>query len=240
MSEATQITYGEGTVNVELYSESLSNIPAPTFRFGNYEQAVEACFTQKELGEIYEGEHASLTFSFVMSDNPAEFDEYEELSSGIAAASKGVGKLSEGVIVKMHVTKNVDSGEEVNIDSFSDDVELQVEIPLFLVRNNRDYFLVTDSLGACKLYRDKDAEDDTLTVSTNSVGTSMIMYRDFGQDYAQTRESGFRIAPQHIFFTLIVMLLVLWYYVTGIHRKKASNADKIYRKNDFYVNNKNS
>ena len=220
MRESTQITYGEGIVNVELSSESLSEIPAPTFRFGNYEQVLDSCFTQKELGEIYEGDHANLTFSFVMSDEPNQTDEYETLSKAAVSSSRGIGKFSEGVVIKMNAAKSVGGGDEVRLDSLSGDVELQVEIPMYLIKQDRNYYFITDSLGACKLYMDLDADDSTLTVNTSSIGTSMILYRDIPQELVRTDGSHFKISPSYVFLLIIAMLLIFWHYVTGIHKNK--------------------
>ncbi len=218
MRESTQITYGDGIVSVELISESMSEIPAPAVRFGDYEQVLESCFTQKELQEIYEGDHANLTFSFTMSDNPREISEYDTLSTAVTDSAKELGKLSEGVIVKMSAIKSVGTGEENSLDNLSEDVDLQVEIPLYLIKDNREYYWITDSLGACRLYKDQDAEADTLSINTSSVGTSILLYQDAIQGTATEEDIGFCIKPQYVFVFIIVLLLALWHYVMGIYK----------------------
>ena len=218
MRESTQITYGDGIVSVELISESMSEIPAPTVRFGDYEQVLESCFTQKELQEIYEGDHANLTFSFTMSDNPREISEYDTLSTAVTDSAKELGKLSEGVIVKMSAIKSVGTGEEISLDNLSEDVDLQVEIPLYLIKDNREYYWITDSLGACRLYKDQDAEADTLSINTSSIGTSMLLYKDAIQGTTTEEDTGFYIKPQYVFVFIIVLLLALWHYVMGIYK----------------------
>ncbi len=220
MRDTTQITYGDGIVSVELISESRSDIPAPTIRFGDYEQLLESCFTKKELDEILEGEHANLTFSFVMSDEPKEIAEYDTLSSAVSRASKNFGELSEGIALEANAVKRVDAGEELTIDNLAGNVELQIEIPLFLIRENREYYLMTDSLGACTLYEDYDTEADTLSVNTDTVGTSMLLYRDTYPDVPVTETATFGVKPQFVFGGIVIILLVLWHYVTGARRQK--------------------
>ena len=220
MRDTTQITYGDGIVSVELTSDSTSDIPAPAIRFGDYEQLLESCFTRKELDEIYRGDHASLTFSFVMSDDPKEIDEYETISTAVRRASKSLGKLNEGFALKMKAVKSVGSGEELPLDNLIRNVELQIEIPLYLAREDRDYYLITDSLGACKIYEDYDVDADTLSVNTGTVGTSMLLYMETFREspVADTGKDG--IKPQYVFCGLIIALLALWQYITGIRRHK--------------------
>ena len=220
MRETTQITYGDGIVSVELISESKSDIPAPVIRFGDYEKVLESCFTRKELEEIYEGDHASLTFSFVMSDSPEEIEEYDTLVSAIPGAEKGLGKLNEGVVFLMSSEKSVGSGEAITMDNLSGDVELQIEIPLYLIRDSRDYYLMTDSLGACRLYRDVDAEADTLSVNTGVVGTSMLLYVDTYKEMPVVETVTTGVKPQYVFAGIVILLLALWHYITGLRYQK--------------------
>ncbi|RKM56411.1 hypothetical protein D6853_06390 [Butyrivibrio sp. X503] len=220
MRETTQITYGDGIVSVELISESKSDIPAPVIRFGDYEKVLESCFTRKELEEIYEGDHASLTFSFVMSDSPEEIEEYDTLVSAVSRASKNFGELSEGIALEVNAVKSVDAGEELTIDNLLGNVELQIEIPLYLIRENREYYLMTDSFGACTLYEDYDNEADTLSVNTNTVGTSMLIYRDTYPGVPVAETSSFGVKPQFIFGGIVIILLVFWNYVTGARKQR--------------------
>ena len=218
MYETTQVTYGEGTITVTMSSESATEVAAPNIRFGSYESAARACFTAKELEDISGGENAEVSFSFLMSDELMDTEKLPLFEDTIEKESAQLGALHQGVFFNVDASKSVGSDEPEALGSFYDDVEMQYDIPLFLVTGDREYFIITEEMGACNLEQDIDVDADTLTVSTHDIGTTLLLYQTENESLVQTKEK-LHIKSQHLFVTGIVVLILAWFLMDRRYRK---------------------
>ncbi|MBE5829097.1 MAG: hypothetical protein E7305_06505 [Butyrivibrio sp.] len=218
MYETTQVTYGEGTITVTMSSESATEVAAPDIRFGSYENAVRACFTEKELEVISAGEDAEVSFSFLMSDEIQDVSKLPLFEEAVEKESKELGVLHHGVFFDVDASKMVGSEEPEALGGFYEDVEMQYDIPLFLVTGDREYFLITEEMGVCNLEKDVDIDADTLTVSTRDIGTTLLLYQDQNESLVPTKEK-IQIKSQHLFAAGIIVLVLAWFLIDRRHRK---------------------
>ena len=218
MYETTQVTYGEGTITVTMSSESTTEVAAPDIRFGSYESAVRACFTAKELEEISSGQDAEVSFSLVMSDEISDDSELAFFDQAIAEKSQEYGALHNGVFFDVNAEKIVAGENPEELGGFSEDVEMQYDIPLYLVAPDREYFLMTDVMGVCDFAQDTDVGADTLTVSTHSIGTTLLLYQMQSESLVPT-EKKVQIKSQHLFLGGIVLLILVWFWVDHRYKK---------------------
>ena len=218
MYETTQIIYGEGTITVTMSSESVTEVTAPDIRFGSYKDAVMACFTSRELENIFSGQDAQVSFSFVMSDELSDASELPAFTQAMEENSKELGALHEGVYFDVAATKSIAGEETAELGSFYEDVEMQYEIPLYLTGEDRNYFIMTDVMGVCELARDTDKDADTLTISTHSIGTSLLLYQEKKESLVPEK-IGLHISSQHLFIGGIVVLALVWLFIDYSHRK---------------------
>ena len=218
MYETTQVTYGEGTITVTMSSESTTEVAAPDIRFGSYENAARACFTEKELEAISGGENAEVSFSFLMSDEIKDTGKLPLFEEAIEKESKELGTLHQGVFFDVDASKTVGFEEPEALDGFYEDVEMQYDIPLFLVTGDREYFILTEEMGVCNLERDTDIDADTLTVSTHDIGTSLLLYQTQNESLVPTKEK-LQIKSQHLFAAGIIVLVLTWILIDRRHRK---------------------
>ncbi len=209
MHETTQITYGDGTITVIMNSESLTEVAAPDVRFGSYNKALKACFTPRELEEISAGADAEVTFDFVMRDNLESRDEEKTFDKAIAKAEKSNGSLHKGVFYDVEATKSIDGDEPIELTGFYEEVEMQFEIPLYLVAEDRYYFVMTDEMGVCSLEADVDEEADTLSVSTDGIGTTLMLYQTEEESLVDYDHS-LHIQSHHLIIGGIVLLAIAW------------------------------
>ena len=218
MQEITQVTYGEGTVTVIMSAESATEIAAPDIRFGDYYDSVIACFTAKELGEIEAGTNAQLEFDCLMTDEPSDSAENKHFEDGIKRAEISKGTLQKGFYIEVEAEKTLGDEEADEIDILYDDVEVQFEIPLYLVAEKRVYYAMIDVMGECDLYEDIDEAASTLSISTHNMGTTLILYQD-QKDIAQKNSSKFMIKSQYIFVIGIIALALLWWKIDRRYRR---------------------
>ncbi len=218
MYETTQVTYGEGTITVTMSSESATEVAAPDIRFGSYENAVRACFTAKELETISEGQDAEVSFSFLMSDEIQDVSKLPLFEEAIEKESANLGTLHHGVFFDVDASKTVGTEEPEALGSFSEDVEMQYDVPLFLVTGDREYFIMTEEMGACNLEQDIDIEADTLTVSTHDIGTTLLLYQPQNESLVPEKEK-LQIRSQHLFAGGIIVLVIIWLLLDRRHRK---------------------
>ncbi len=218
MYETTQVTYGEGTITVTMSSESTTEVAAPDIRFGSYENAVRACFTEKELEAISGGENAEVSFSFLMSDEIMDTGKLPLFEEAIEKESKELGALHQGVFFDVDASKTVGFEEPEALGGFYEDVEMQYDIPLFLVTGDREYFIITEEMGVCNLEKDTDIDADTLTVSTHDIGTSLLLYQTQNESLVPTKEK-VQIKSQHLFAAGIIVLVLAWILIDRRHRK---------------------
>ena len=218
MYETTQVTYGEGTITVTMSSESTTEVAAPDIRFGSYENAVRACFTEKELEAISSGENAEVSFSFLMSDEIKDTGKLPLFEEAIEKESKELGTLHQGVFFDVDASKVVGFEEPEALGSFYEDVEMQYDIPLFLVTGDREYFILTEEMGVCNLEQDTDIDADTLTVSTHDIGTTLLLYQTQNESLVPTKEK-LQIKSQHLFAAGIIVLVLAWILIDRRHRK---------------------
>ncbi len=218
MHETTQVSYGDGTIMVIMSSESESEVAAPTIRFGDYNVAAQSCFTEKELSQIYSGEQAEVNIDFLMSDDAKSQEEHEQFFSNIPATSKGQEPYHEGVYIRIDANKEVGDEEAVSFDTFSEDVEMQLDIPLYMISENRSYYCMTNVMGVCDLLEDVDEDADTFTIRTHSLGSMLLLYRDNVADNVSDKQI-FRISSKHLFFACIIILVIIWCVIDRLHRK---------------------
>ena len=218
MYETTQVTYGEGTITVTMSSESATEVAAPDIRFGSYENAVRACFTAKELETISEGQDAEVSFSFLMSDEIQDVSKLPLFEEAIERESANLGALHHGVFFDVDASKTVGTEEPEALGGFSEDVEMQYDVPLFLVTGDREYFIMTEEMGVCNLEQDIDIEADTLTVSTHDIGTTLLLYQTQNESLVPEKEK-LQIRSQHLFAGGIIVLVIIWLLLDRRHRK---------------------
>ena len=218
MYETTQVTYGEGTITVTMSSESTTEVAAPDIRFGSYENAARACFTEKELEAISGGENAEVSFSFLMSDEIKDTGKLPLFEEAIEKESKELGTLHQGVFFDVDASKFVGFEEPEALGGFYEDVEMQYDIPLFLVTGDREYFILTEEMGVCNLEEDTDIDADTLTVSTHDIGTTLLLYQTQNESLVPTKEK-LQIKSQHLFAAGIIVLVLAWILIDRRHRK---------------------
>ncbi len=218
MHETTQIAYGEGTITVSMSSESLTEVAAPDVRFGSYNDAVTACFTARELEIISAGTDAEVSFDFVMRDELEDPAEEKLFDKAIAKAEKVNGPLHKGVFYDVTASKSIGGDTAVDLENFYDAVEMQFEIPLYLVAEDRYYYVMTNEKGVCILTDDIDEEADTLSVSTGEIGTTVILYQT-DEETLVKQDRTFHIRSHHLFITGIVLLAITWFVIDRNHRK---------------------
>lgn len=218
MYETTQVTYGEGTITVTMSSESATEVVAPDIRFGSYDSAVRACFTAKELETISDGQNAEVSFSFLMSDEIQDTGKLSLFEEAIERESAELGTLHYGVFFDVDASKTVGDEESEVLDGFNEDVEMQYDVPLFLVTGDREYFLMTEKMGACNLEQDVDIDADTLTVSTHDIGTTLMLYQTRDESLIPEKEQ-LHIRSQHLFAAGIIALVAVWLLIDRRYRK---------------------
>lgn len=222
MHQVTHISYGEGTVNIVLDSSSQTEVVAPDIRFGDYSNVVTSCFTQKELDRISEGETAFLTFYFVVSDEAENELLEQQYSNAIEANEEVYGNLTEGIYVDFKASKAISDDKATDIVNFSSDVDVQMDIPLYLVREDRSYFYLSSRMGECELYEDASPDAEVLTVSTDALGSGVILYQDIGESLIEKDENLFKIKSQHLFLAGVVVLVILWFAIDHMHKNNRS------------------
>ena len=219
MHEVTHISYGNGGVDVVLDSSSQTSVAAPNFRFGDYTALVSSCFTPKELDRISEGDTAEITFYFVVTDEIEEAlieDQYQE---AISKNEETIGNLNEGMIIDVSATKAISDDEPTNLVTCSDEVELQMDIPQLMVKEDRSYYILADKRGEFVLLPDSTPEADVLTVETHSFVPGILLYQDAKESLLQRDDKTFSMDIRQVFFGGIVLLLILWVFIDHLHKK---------------------
>lgn len=218
MNESTQVTYGAGTITVHMNSESATEVAAPVIRFGNYQEALEACFSRKELEQIDEGLNADVIINYRMLDDLEDGEMKTQFQEAVAEEEKTYGTLHEAVYIEAEATKSLDGYEYTELEYFNDDVEIQFEIPLYLIAEGRHYYAMTNVMGVCELEQDVDEQADTLSIDTHNMPTYLLLYQDEKESVNNTR-SIFHIKAQYLFVAAILALLIIWRVVERFHKK---------------------
>ena len=222
MHQVTHIVYGEGTVNVVLDSSSQTEVVAPEIRFGDYSEVVTSCFTQKELDRISEGETAQLTFYFVVSDEAEDETAMTQYANAIETNEEVLGNLNEGIYVDVKASKAISDEKDTAIVDLASNVDVQMDIPLYLIGEGRSYFFMSNRMGECELYEDSSPDADVLTVNTDTLCSGLVLYQDIDESLIERTEDVFKIKSQHLFVAGIAALVVLWIFVEHLHKKNKS------------------
>ena len=120
---------------------------------------------------------------------------------------------------EVEASKTTDMTEYTQFDKFSEDVELQFDVPLYLVGPDRNYFLMDSVMGVCTLMDDVDRDADTLSVDTNELSTVLLMYQDKSEALGQTTPK-LQIKAQYLFIGAIVLLILIWWGLDRRSKKK--------------------
>ncbi len=219
MHEVTHISYGDGGVDVVLDSSSQTSVAAPNFRFGDYAALVSSCFTQKELDRISEGNRAEITFYFVVTDEIEDELLQSQYMDAIAANEETVGNLNEGILIDISAQKAISDDEPSDLVSCSDDVELQMDIPLFLVKEDRSYYVLADNRGEFILLSDATPDADVFTVKTHSFVPGILLYQDPKESLIEHKDNTLKLDMKQVLFGGIVLLIILWVFIDYLHKK---------------------
>ncbi len=219
MHEVTHISYGNGGVDVVLDSSSQTSVAAPNFRFGDYTALVSSCFTPKELDRISEGNSAEITFYFVVTDEIEDELLKSQYYDAIEQNETVIGNLNEGVLIDVAAQKVIGDDEPTDFVSCAEDVELQMDIPLFLIKEDRSYFVLADNRGEFVLMLDATPDADVLTLKTHSFVPGILLYQDPKESLIEKKDTGFRLDMRQVLFGGIVLLAVLWVFIDYLHKK---------------------
>ena len=219
MHQVTNISYGEGTVNIVLDSSSQMEVVAPDFRFADYSSVVTACFTPKELDRISEGNSAEITFYFVVTDEIEDELLKSQYYDAIEQNETVIGNLNEGVLIDVAAKKVIGDDVPTDLVSCAEDVELQMDIPLFLIKEDRSYFVLADNRGEFVLMSDATPDADVLTLKTHSFVPGILLYQDPKESLLEKKDTGFRLDMRQVLFGGIVVLAVLWVFIDYMHKK---------------------
>lgn len=219
MREVTHISYGHGRVDIVLDSDSQTSVATPGFRFGDYATLVTSCFSQKELQTIGEGELAQITFYFVVSDEIDEQELFDQYGDAILVNEGKVGDLHEGIQIDISASKSIADSEPEEFSVISKDVELQMDIPLFLVKEDRYYFFLNDKSGNYAFLEDSTPEADVLTVKTHVFTPGVLLYQDSIESLMPREDTSFKIEMRYVLFAGVVLLAGLWIFIDRLHRK---------------------
>jgi hypothetical protein len=217
MYETTQVTYGDGTITVTMSSESTNGVAAPDIRFGDFNEAARCCFSEKELEEISAGESATVSFDFLMADAPLDEQEHQQFLDHMPVPQQGMEAYQEGVYFDVEALRTVGDGDAEPFNSFSEDVEMQFDVPLYLMTDDREHYMMTNVMGACELLEDQDQDADTLTVKTHNIGTMLILYQELPVG-SNMQEKGFHIGTRHLLAAGIIILVAIWFVIDRIHK----------------------
>jgi hypothetical protein len=218
MQETTQVTYGAGTITVTISTESGTEVAAPAVRFGSYYDGATACLTDKELEEVAVGGYATVDLHYYMTDELTNSAEEKSFTEGITKAEISMGDLQRGVYLEAEAEKTIGGGEKIPFDTLYEDVEFQIDVPLYLVAEGRGYYLMTNVMGVCALDDDVDTDADTLSVMSHNIGTSLILYQD-GVDAGQKNNSKLTIKSQYLFIGAIIALVLIWWTVDRKYKR---------------------
>lgn len=221
MHQVTYISYGEGTVDIVLDSSSLNEVSAPEFRFGDYSKVVTSCFTQKELDRISKGENAEIIFSFVVSDEAEDELLQGEYSSAIEENEVVLGNLNEGIYVDIDAVKSLKDGKDIPLSDISSDIDIQVDIPLYLINEDRSYYYLTNKMGKYELFEDSTPDADVLTVNMDTISSGLILYQDRIESLIDHSKKSTTISLQHVLIAGIFCLIGLWFLVDHFHKNCA-------------------
>lgn len=219
MHEVTHISYGNGRVDVVLDSSSQTSVAAPNFRFGDYTALVSSCFTPKELDRISEGNSAEITFYFVVTDEIEDELLKSQYYDAIEQNETIIGNLNEGVLIDVAAKKVIGDDVPTDLVSCAEDVELQMDIPLFLIKEDRSYFVLADNRGEFVLMSDATPDADVLTLKTHSFVPGILLYQDPKESLLEKKDTGFRLDMRQVLFGGIVVLAVLWVFIDYMHKK---------------------
>ncbi|WP_027208986.1 hypothetical protein [Butyrivibrio hungatei] len=222
MHETTQISYELGTVNIILNSESRIGQDAPNFRFTDYDQVLYSCFTPKELEQIAEGGSAELIFNLIMKD-PLSSDLTDSPLSDFAELPRKIFEgLTEGVYMNLDVYKTFGNMEQSELEMFYENIDFQLDIPLSLIKENREYFIYSDFMGSTELFEDIDKEIETISINTNAIGTSLLLYREMPiiANAKVNYDNSYVQQPQYLCVIGIIALILLWKRIDFLHKKE--------------------
>lgn len=217
MHESTNISYGSGNVTIIANSDSLTEVTAPIIRAGDYNELVTSCLTKKEMNAVFEGASAEIVFNYVMLDE-APSESIKEQFYEVINGDRALSSYNEGFYMDVSAQKSIGSEPEIDIYTLSNEVELQIEIPLFLRKDGRRYICIANNMGVCKVLDDIDVDADTFSISSDCTGNYMLLYKD--SSFASVERQFFHKPGQYLFIIGIIALLGLWFVLDKIHSQK--------------------
>ncbi len=222
MHETTQITYELGTVNIILNSESRNGQDAPDFHFTDYDQLLCSCFTPKELEQIAEGESAELTFNLIMDDSYSGGLIDSHLSNFAEIPEKIFEGLTKGAYMSFDVQKSLGNNEQSELEMFYENIDFQLDIPISLIKENREYFIYIDFMGSTELFEDIDKEIETISINTNAIGSSLLLYKEMPRiaNAKINYDNVYGGKTQYLCVIGIIALILLWKRIDFLHKKE--------------------
>ena len=219
MHEATHISYGDGIVNIVLDSSSQTEVSAPGFRFADYNKLITSSFTKKELERIDDGEIAEITFYFVVSDDIDDAEVMRQYEVAVEENENDYGNLSEGFYLDIRAFKKISDDEQEVINTLSDEVDIQMDIPLYLVKENRNYYFLADKKGKYELWENETPDAEVLTVSTRTLASGLFLYQEEDERTLPGKGKVFRISENVFLGSAVVVLVILWFVVDYFHKR---------------------
>ena len=219
----TTVSYGTGEIIIK--AEGKGDI---TSQLGTI---LEACFTEKELDRVQKGENVEVRFVVKLMKEEISQEEKEQIQSAYQQFAEKITGLHVADSYNIVIERKIGDSEWEPVHELNKDLDIVVDIPKELRKENRTYYLMRNHEGVCTLLTDKDEALYTITVSTSQFSTYVIVYTDtevvdvdideLNQIVANT-DSG--IGCTILWIMLVLIILVSGYCGWRYYRKKKENS----------------
>ena len=166
----TQVKYGAGEIRI--IAEGKGDITS------DLETVLKACLNDKELEQVNQGESVEVRFTVKIIQNELSEEEKQQLDVAYRQYAETIPGLQIAGSYGIVLERRIGNEEWKPIHELNEEMDIVVDIPKELRKENRTYYLIRNHQGTYTVLSDIDEYANTITVSTSMFSTYTIGYSD--------------------------------------------------------------
>lgn len=186
IKETTVYDFGNGSITITIIKDDGQD---SIVAVADTKTAIEAILSPEELAQVAVGEHAEIKINIRhLIEELKEVPEADRISieSSIDKFATEIDDLKLGKYIDITMQYRIGGGEWIPITEAREEIELTIDIPTDLLRDDSTYFIMRCHSGYTVLLHDLDDAHETITIATKLFSTYAIVYTL--QEAAQTVE----------------------------------------------------
>ena len=180
VEEPMQASYGQGTVRITVESvgeqgHSQGDVITGVI-LNTFDTVLQAALTEEEQQLVQNGEDAQIRLVVTKLITEVPETDKRQMEEETVSYARQIEGLTLGSYIDISLLKKVGGGEWQKLRESNEELEIVLDIPPKLPKEQTTYWVLRNHEGTCELLEDMDEAAGTVTIRTGLFSTYALLY----------------------------------------------------------------